>query len=414
MAVKRVVMRYKEYLWPAAWLAWGGFGLIMALRVLLNPAPQGVTDGARSVYLLFRAGGAAWMQGADTYSGACANFQYWPGFAAFMAPFSFLPYKAGALLWTALNLGLFLWAAVRVAREFLPARPEVTGAFLLLLLPMASEGIFNQQSNPLLIALTMHGVVQAARGRWWSACVLLLLPALTKIAPTCIPLLLLTMFPRPLWWRLPLCGLALAALPFALQHPDYVWREYESWLLTLTGEDGQRWAYRDGWTLVELIRDGVVTKHDVAQGIGWYRIVQLAMAGVAFLACVWLRYRRGLAQADAAVCALCFGMAWLLVFGPSTEVATCVSAAAAPAWILVRSWLDGRGVVLAVTAFLLTALGSSGEVEYKLYHLTGSDWPKALLPLGGLLLWAWLLRYSAGAGRASNSATPPQTSSMHG
>ncbi len=392
MAVKR----WSKYLWPAAWLAWGGFGLVIALRVLLTSASQGVTDGARSVYPLFWSGGAAWVQGADTYSGLCANFQYWPGFAAFMVPFSLLPYLPGSLLWSMLNMGLFLWAALWFAREFLPQNRLLSGAFLLMLLPMASEGLFNQQSNPLLAALVMLGTVQVARERWWSASILLLLPGLTKVAPLCFVLLLLTMFPRQLWWRLAICAVGLLLLPFALQGPDYVWREYQSWVQILCEEDGKRWAYRDGWTLFELLRDGAVTKHDVARDISPYRLVQLAMAGVAFLACVWQRYFRKMPDRSAAAYALCLGMAWLLVFGPSTEVATCVSAAAAPAWVLLRSRISGDGFVLAMIAFVLTALGSSGEVEYKLYHLTGSDWPKALLPLGGLFLWAWLLTRACG------------------
>ena len=44
-------------------------------------------------------------------------------------------------------------------------------------------------------------------------------------------------------------------------------------------------------------------------------------------------------------------------------------------------------------AFIFTALGSNGDVELYLYDLTESNWPKALLPTGGLLFIVWWLIY---------------------
>lgn len=375
-----------DWQWRAGWLLWAGLALALAGKSLL-------VSPARSVYPLFAKGGEFWLRGLDTYTGECANFQYWPGFAAFMAPFSLLPEQLGALLWSALNLGLFVYAALLLAREFLPAGRKYTGLFLCACFPLAFEGLFNQQSNPLLIALSMLGAVMIARQRWWLGALLLLLPGLTKIAPLCFALLILTMFPRRLWWRYAICGLGLLALPFLLQAPGYVYAEYASWLATLRGEDGQRWAYRDAWIIWELLTQGYVTNHAAVEGtaIKVYRVVQLLAAGGAFLLCCWRRYVDVLSDRTATVFAFACGGWWLLTFGPSTEIATCVSVAPALAWGLLHSLHVRARRGLMVCAFTLTALGALGDVEFNLHRLTGSDWPKILLPLGGLLFGLWLL-----------------------
>ena len=89
-------------------------------------------------------------------------------------------------------------------------------------------------------------------------------------------------------WRL---GLALAAglaLPFILQDPGYVARQYPRWLDNLANDDRSDWdvvgGYRDGWLLVR--RSGLPLDRT------GYVAVQLAAAAFAASLCLAMRWRR--------------------------------------------------------------------------------------------------------------------------
>jgi len=351
---------------------------------------------------LYFQSGVNWLQGISTYDGNCLNFQYWPGFSAFMAIFQMIPYWVGCLLWTGINEGLLLYAAWRFANEFIPDSHRNVGLFFLLILPMSIEGLLNQQCNPLLVSLILFSAVQIANGKWWTGSLLMLIPALTKIAPICFPLLYMVIFPRQLWWRILLCLAILLVLPFLFQEAWYVRQEYADWWDRLCHEAGARWAYRDAWMLWELIRTGTITQFTVGKGSELYLLIQLAMAGVAFISCLRQRFWRGMTDHFSVVYATCAGMAWWLVFGPSTELATCVCMAPALAWGSLHSRISDCGFKLMLTAFIFTALGSNGDVEVYLYNLTESNWPKALLPTGGLLFIVWWLIYGGCSGSDCN------------
>lgn len=406
-----------------------------------------------SVYPLFRSGGGAWLASETIYHGVCENFQYWPGFAAFMAPFARLPYAPGAALWSALEFALYGLGALALARALAPTLAPQGGwkrlaaALLLAMAPLAADGFVCQQSNPLLGAALMFGAAAAARGQWWRAALWLLLPGVVKLGPLCFVMLFVTVFPRRFGWRAAALLAAAAALPFLLQSPGYVAGCYREWADMLVNQEaGERWAYRDAWTIWEWCATGAVTSHGKIADMGHYRLVQLMAAGAAFLLC--LSWRRGRAapattnangamgmagtgaageeapNAAAALLPLIAGAWWLQLFGPSTEIATGALFAPGPAAALIvaiAAWRaqkagrerdghderdgqggqDGRGkraagggsvsLWLMALAYAFIALGMNGDLEYHLGKWQpGADWPKLLLPIGGVLFGVWL------------------------
>lgn len=391
-----------------------------------------------SVYPLFRSGGAAWLAGESIYHGACENFQYWPGFAAFMAPFARLPYAPGAVLWSALEFALYGLGALAFAKAALPgggAWGRRAALFLLALAPLAADGFVCQQSNPLLGAALMFGAAAAARRQWWRAALWLLLPGAVKLGPLCFVMLFVTVFPRRLGWRAAALLASAVALPFLLQGPGYVANCYREWADMLVNQEaGERWAYRDAWTAWEYCATGAVTSHGKIADMGHYRLVQLMAAGAAFLLCLPWRRRwrddegagaaRQAPHLAAALLPLLAGAWWLQLFGPSTEIATGALFAPGPAaalMVAIAAWRaqkagrgqgeqderderegqDGRGeraaggggvsLWLMATAYAFIALGMNGDLEYHLGKWQpGADWPKLLLPVGGILFGVWL------------------------
>src|SRR5262249_58465134 len=90
--------------------------------------------------------------------------------------------------------------------------------------------IFNAQPNPLVCALMLTGVAAFAREHYGLAAAAIVGATLFKVYPISLGLLLCVVEPRRFGPRLLLAVAIGGAIPFALQSPDYVSRQFEGWV----------------------------------------------------------------------------------------------------------------------------------------------------------------------------------------
>lgn len=376
----------------AAWLdRYGRSAMVMLWAVLVVVIlARGVVQPHRAtVYPIFAHAGLEWRQGADLYDYQPAGsnldwFRYAPAIAAFFAPLSLLPESLAGLLWRGLNAAVFLAGFVVFVRAADPGRAVLTergsAALGLLLMPLSLSSLNNAQANPLVIGLLLFALASAARRHWTRAAICLAIPILFKLYPLAVALLLVLLYPRQLSWRLALCLLVGALLPFALQEPDYVLRQYRGWFDCLAADDRRgfplAFGYRDFHTLARLVGLSIPPRP--------YLAMQLATAaGVAGLL-LWER-RRGLSAKALLGRVLDLGCCWMILFGPATE--SCTYILLAPTLAL-AGWRAGRTgcplwtrAALAVIVALFAASVTATAFPFGRYVAF------ALHPLAALLLF---------------------------
>ena len=387
--------------WWKRWNAWERAAVLAWLTVFLIVAGRSLLTPARShnTYPTFANSARNWMGGQDLYRqhdalGWYDDFRYSPIVAVSLVPISLLPDGPGGVLWRLINLGALLGAAVWWARSAaLPfLQRNHLALLLILLLPLSAGNVNNGQSNPLVLGLLLAAVAGVSQERWNLAACFLAVACLFKVYPIALGLLLVALYPRQLPIRL---GLALAVgllLPFLLQRPDYVARQYSVWLDYLLSEN------RDQLPITATYRDLRLLVR------AWYRplsphvymAIQLVTAAGAALACL-AGQRRGWSSRRLLPLLLGLGCCWMTVFGVATESATYILLGPTVAWGLLEAWLGRRWVVggLFLSSYgLFVASKMANWFPCSAYvHGLGVQ------PLAGLILLAGLL--SAEIGRRS-------------
>jgi alpha-1,2-mannosyltransferase len=202
-----------------AWGLWALFVLVITGLVARQPQRRRVTPN----YVVGTRNCSARL---DLYGPSAHGFLYPPQFAILYTPFARAPVPRGDVAWRWLNLGLFAGAIFRLARLARDSREP--SAFLLLTalsIPASLSSAPNGQVNMTEAALLIHAGVDLARAPWRRARFSLTLGTFLK--PIALVMALLAAVLRlPMLWRLPLAGLAGAALLFALASPSYVVRQY--------------------------------------------------------------------------------------------------------------------------------------------------------------------------------------------
>ena len=376
-------------IWYTALVLWAVFSIITLLKA--------ATTDTRSLCPLYFDVGRAWWEGRGIYTGTCYGFMYWSGFAVLISFFAHLPYTLGSFLWSVLSLGSIIFALYKLGKKIFPQNLNYRGAILLLSFPLGFEGLFNQQSNAFITALAITGSVYIFEKRLWLGSFLLLFAGITKIAPLSFALLILVVYPRKLWWRYLITCIVIIIIPFIFQDYNYVYKQYQIWVTTLSSEGDLRWMYRDAWTLYELISQGEVNTHEFITGMTWYRIAQLLAAGWVCLLCMYIKYIKKYSATSLLIITTCSGSIWWLLFGPSTEIATCISGAAAATLTTLLAHKANCGKWLMYIAYPCIALGSTGDFEYNIHLFLNSDWGKGVLPIGGILLYSWLSLFAVKA-----------------
>src|SRR5262245_53982143 len=249
--------------WHVGAGAWGRAAALVWVAVLVAVCARAAWQPhKRNLYPTWAAAAADWRAGADlyrtTWEPPLDQFRYSPAVAALLAPWAALPERAGNVLWRLLNAGAFLGAFAWWLKAGAPAPTTARqrGILFLLVVPLTLGSLGNGQPNLLLAGLLLAAVAAAATGRWALGAGWVAVAAAFKVYPLALGLLLLAAYPRRLAWRLPLAVALLAGLPFLLQEPGYVARQYGLWLGRIATNDEARryWpdhmAYRDLWLLL--------------------------------------------------------------------------------------------------------------------------------------------------------------------
>ncbi len=340
-----------------------------------------------SVYPIFSDAGHGWLHGTDLYDQhfwalQIDEYRYSPLVAALFVPLSLLPDNAGGVIWRLLNMAVFFGGLIAYQRTVFPGRTRLGWASVAsigwLLIPLGLPSLNNGQANPLVIGGLLFAVVAAYQGRWNLAAFALAGPILLKVYPLAVALLLLLIYPRQLGWRLGILLVLGLVLPFALQDPAYVVRQYEAWFAKLAR--GSQRAPSHGY-LPRFLDAGALAQ--VPMPHRFYLPLQLATAaGIAGM--VLLGRLRRWAPNELLYHLFNLSCCWMILFGPATENSTFILIAptyAIAVWegFAYRRPVWTRGVLAAIVCIfvgsaLLTALPN------------GRNWAYPLNPLATLLL----------------------------
>jgi hypothetical protein len=369
--------------------------LAVALAVRTIHRPE-----SHTVFPLFASASAHWWADLPLYAvyEPLDHFRYPPLFAVVITPLALLGPILGGILWSWMSLMVYFVGLRRFARDVLPVAWSQgrESAFLLLALAGALAGLWNAQSNALMVGLLLLGSSAVVRQRWWAAAALLAAPVALKLTPLPLVLLLCALWPRQLGWRVA-CLTALGMLvPFLSRPPAMVCEQYRGWFAHLVEFSGGRWpGFRDGWTV------WVVLRHVAGGGAGLpnlcqridsvcYPVLQL-LAGLAVLSgSLWL-LRRTSSVRVLVTGTLALGSGWLMLLGPAVEPPTYVFLAPLLAWAFLDRavWTNGRPLIAASTVLVLV-LGWSALTR-PLWDMI--PWLALALPLGTTLFLAWAAGY---------------------
>jgi hypothetical protein len=283
------------------------------------------------VFPIFYTAGGRWLRAENLYQGG-TDYLYSPLIAACFAPLSLLPMWAANLAWRAINIALYLGAALAWLRSGASRIPAANRVFVyLLLLPLSIGSLNNAQSNPLLIATIIGALLAARSGRWALAAFCAAFITFLKIYPLAVGLLLVVLFPRKFTWRLAAALLALGALSFVLQRPGYVLEQYQNWAATRSVDERHYDVWnrpRDLWTLLYAC--------GIELNLRLYFFVQILGGGAIAALCVFGRWKGwGTDRLLTAVLALV--SCWMLLLGPATESATYIILAPAISFAAVEA-----------------------------------------------------------------------------
>jgi hypothetical protein len=374
-----------------ALVVWLVIALITCGRALLVSLPRHV-----GIYPLYAEAGQHWRAAENLYpeQDGFVVFRYSPLVAALLVPIGALPDMLGCFIWRLLNLGVYVVGLICWRRTCLPQlQGERQQALLYLLLaPLSIYGLVNCQANGLVLGLMLLTAAAVATGRWNGAALCMTLAGLLKVYPLAFGLLLAAAYPWAFAGRLLLAMLGGLALPFLLQDPSYVVRQYEGWLHLLASDTG-----RQDWTSLDLHYRDLRFLCQV-----WftpltpvvYQALQLGVA--AALAGICLAGRGvGWSRPQLTKAALGLSCCWMLVLGPCTEGCTYFLLAPSLVGALLEAWSASHG--RAYRGMLLASYG----VFLAIFLGTLFPWSKALQNLAphafaGLILFAAL---TAGAVR---------------
>lgn len=267
------------------------------------------------------------------------TFRYPPLAAAAFVPFAACGPLLGGILWRFLMWALFLVALRAAFRAGFPfaLTSRERALFVVGVLPLAAANLNMGQPNVLVLAGLLWATVRLGRGGVGPAAAVVG-TTIFKVYPLAHGLVLGVLRPRLWLWLLVLLALA-AALPFVLQDPDYVWRQYVALFEMLRAEDrtqpGAAFAYRDLRLLV------AATGAELPGSV--FQLLQLLGGGAIALVCHLLR-RRGVAEERVLDHAFALTMCWFELLGPSTEKVTYLLFAPVLMWGALEAWRGpGRG-----------------------------------------------------------------------
>lgn len=341
----------------------------------------------RSVYPIFAQASEHWCLDLSLYA-HYQNFdlyRYSPLFAIVFTPFA-IESTSGHLAWILMSYALLLYAGHQFYACFVPQESEglsrkLLGWFLILMAAGSVRSVWNGQSNTLLIAIVMLGLVMLTRQRWWLGAFLLMATAFIKLWPLALCALLAANYPRKL--IVPFCCFAVLflGLPFLTNDFDSVVSQYIGWWASLVQNKAGRWpGFRDAWTIWENFVGPV--NHS------YYLAAQITTGLCTLLLTIRLRQ---LPIGQRIVFIFCLWIAWQLIFGPATERATYSIFAPAFAFAALRN--EQRFHWLIYPIGLLFLVFTHGSMERM--ALAWFPFAEAFIPLSTVLFFVWVVSQPA-------------------
>jgi hypothetical protein len=388
----------------ALWLA---LGVALTIRTLHRP-------GSHTNFPLFACGADHFWNDQPLYARyeALDYFRYPPPAALLFTPFARVGLVAGGILWAWVSLIVYGAGFWSFARHVLPVRWSDTrlAVYLGLGLLGGLRGLWNGQSNALIVGLLLLGIAALARQRWWHSA--LLLAAATAIKPItlAVVLLLVVLQPLRLGPRLAVLLLIFFAVPFAARPAATVMTHYHDWIEHVSATGSERWpGFRDAWTV------WLVALHTSAGEPGLpalteplkspaYRTVQLTAAAAALLWCLWLRRREHDTRARLAQVAS-IGLAWSMLFGPAVEHATYVFMAAVLGWAMLDETSAWRRALAWTSGGMILLLGWGSLTDPLLDVM---PWLFVTLPIGTAAFVVWLMVRRSALREVKTPALSPQ------
>jgi hypothetical protein len=356
-------------------LIWSGTLLVICCCAYLSAR-------SHSVYPIFSGAARNWRAGLDLYQSTEEPYRYSPLVAILLVPFSQLPDTLGGVAWRMLNAGVLLGALGWWCRSVLGPGTRANLLFLLIL-PLAVGSLHNGQSNALVLGLLLTALVGAATERWGFAAACTALATLFKLYPITLGLLLAAAFPRRFAGRLALAlGIGLA-LPFALQQPTYVLKQYGGWLHHL------RTDHRQDLPVELWYRDLRLLCHTAGLPVGDQSYAAVQLLAAAAIAVVTVAGRRaGWTRRQLLRSTFALACCWMTFLGPATESCTYILLAPALAEALLERerwprW--ARGGLAAGYALLVAA---QAAVWFPFGRQVQALGPQ---PLGALIVFVCLL-----------------------
>ncbi len=365
-------------LWVAFWV-WVGMTAGVIGRVIV------ASPTSNSVVPIYLVAGERWLATEPLYAPipGLDIYRNPPGIAALFAPLALLEPKTAAILWRLGCLALYAFSIHRLLKHVLPPlsnwrRCGVWVAAAVFMIPALNNG----QTNLIVTAAAVLGVVAAARGKWWEAAAWLSGCGYVKLYTFAIGLLVVVQFPKTLSWRFAITTAALFAVPFVCQHPGYVFDRHAELIDATTADD------RTTADHSRAPRDWTIIPYDLT-GVPVPRMASLVVSLVAAGGFVWVVWKSRQQLPTSVVTPLSLGLIWITLFGPSVEVNTysvlapvvAVFAFGLPTFDRWSKWLAWAGTV-ALLAVEIRA--GAGGTQFDL------SW---LQPMGSVALMCAVVRH---------------------
>jgi hypothetical protein len=316
----------------AAIVIWGVILLFVSVRVFLMPE-------SKTVYPIFSASGRFWWTSTELYephrpTDVQDGWRYGPTCAVLFTPFAIFPDSIGGALWRLFSVATLLGALAWFSRSVLPTALSAKhfAMLLLFILPLSIQSVNNGQTNLVVMACMLGAVAAVTEQRWNLVSLLIALAFICKLYPLALGMILILLYPRHLWWRIPAACLASVLFPFLCQHPAYVVDQYEKWITLIRFEDRSNiqleHMYRDLWLLIRVY--GVPISREL------YLILQITGGAVVALLC-WQRQRAGWPTSALLTSTLALTTAWIMLLGPATESSSFALLAPSFAWSVINA-----------------------------------------------------------------------------
>jgi hypothetical protein len=358
---------------------WAAVLIGVSLRV-------GLISHSHDVFVTYYDAGRRWFTSQPLYS-YTRGFVYSPLVAAFFVLFSWLPLLPGAILWRLIDAGVLLGAIFWWLEAEIHDRISKSCYWLvfLLILPLSVGNLNNGQINPLIIGLLMISILAAREGQWTLSAILVGICAYLKIYPLSVGLLLLLAYPRQLGWRLATTLVLMGVLPFILQHPSYVFEQYQRWFSTRAADDRRMnmdIAPRDFAMILRML-------HIKLSG-SVLLILQILAGFSAAAVCIIGRARRW-SEERLLIGVLSLGTCWMLLFGPATEDATYAMLAPPLSLAMVQAFSQITPWRMRVLICLSYAVLLVGLIMNAFLNLKKTPYSMSVQPFGALLFASYVV-----------------------